>query len=123
MLAHNLAMEGSSNPIPSSSEITFLELFSRKKAQNKAEWLVPLSHQWYKGRKPGLSLSLPCDRQSSTCLSRLASCHLNCLTYSEGNKICPLCSKCHQHQASPKHILDCLGLDWEEIFSTPLFSH
>ncbi|GBL72686.1 hypothetical protein AVEN_127930-2-1, partial [Araneus ventricosus] len=38
--------------------ITFLELFSRKKAQNKAEWLVPPSHHWYKGRKPGVSLSI-----------------------------------------------------------------
>ncbi|GBN37349.1 hypothetical protein AVEN_1202-1 [Araneus ventricosus] len=71
------------------------------KAQNKAEWLVPPSHHWYKGRKPGPSLSLPCDRQSSTCLSRLASCHMNCLTYSEGNKTYPLCPKCQQHQASP----------------------
>ncbi|GBN19373.1 Serine/threonine-protein kinase PINK1, mitochondrial [Araneus ventricosus] len=64
-LANNLAKEASSHPIPSSSETTFLELFSRKKAQNKAEWLVPPSHHWYKGRKPGLSLSLPCDRQSN----------------------------------------------------------
>ncbi|GBM67338.1 hypothetical protein AVEN_97311-1 [Araneus ventricosus] len=101
--------------IPSPNlQITFLELFLRKKAQNKAEWLVPPSHHWYKGRKPGLSLSLPCIRQFST---RLASGHLNCLTYSEGNKIYP---KYQQHQASPKHILDCLGLDWEEIFSSPL---
>ncbi|GBM52129.1 hypothetical protein AVEN_189318-1 [Araneus ventricosus] len=115
--ADNPAKEGSSHPISSSSEITFLELFSWKKAQNKAEWLVPPSHPWYKGRKPELSLSLPCDRQSSTCLSRLAGGHLKCLTYSEGNKICP---KCQQHQASPKHILDCLGLDWEEIYSSPL---
>ncbi|GBL57221.1 hypothetical protein AVEN_186263-1, partial [Araneus ventricosus] len=112
--------DGSSHPNPSSSEITFLELFSRKKGQNKAEWLVPPSHHWYKGRKPVLSLSRPCCRQSSTCLSRLASGHLNCLTYSEGNKIYPLCPKFQQHQASPKHILDCLGLDWKEIYSSPL---
>ncbi|GBN26722.1 hypothetical protein AVEN_177664-1 [Araneus ventricosus] len=103
----------SSHPIPSSSEITFLELFSRKEAQKKTEWLVPPSHHWYKGKKPGLSLSLPCDRQSSTCLSRLVSDHMNCLTYSEGNKIYPLCPKCQQHRASPKHILNCLGHDWE----------
>ncbi|GBM33690.1 hypothetical protein AVEN_54820-1 [Araneus ventricosus] len=63
-LADNLAKEGSSHPIPSSLEITSLELFSREKAQNEAEWLVPPSHHWYKGRKPGLSPSLPCDRQS-----------------------------------------------------------
>ncbi|GBN43429.1 hypothetical protein AVEN_119218-1 [Araneus ventricosus] len=108
-LLNVLKIEGSSHPIPSSSEITFLELFSRKKTQNKAEWLVPPSHHWYKGRKPGLSLSFPCDRQSSTCLSQLASGHLNCLTYSEGNKIYTPCPKCQQHQASPQHILDCLG--------------
>ncbi|GBN82761.1 hypothetical protein AVEN_160489-1 [Araneus ventricosus] len=46
--------------------------------------------------------------------------HLKCLAYPEGSKIYPLCPKCQQHQASPKHILDCLGLDWEEICSSPL---
>ncbi|GBL64282.1 hypothetical protein AVEN_40215-1 [Araneus ventricosus] len=120
-LADNLVKECSSHPIPSSSEITFLEQFSREKAQNKAEWLVPPSHHWYKGRKPGLSLSLLCDRQSSTCLSRLASAHLKCLTNSEGNKIYPLCPKCQQHQATPKHILDCLGLDRVETDSSSFF--
>ncbi|GBN57331.1 hypothetical protein AVEN_115498-1 [Araneus ventricosus] len=104
-LADNLAKEGSSHPIPSSSEITFLELFSPKRAQNKVEWLVPPSHHWYKGRKLGISLSLPCDRQTSICLSGLASGHINCLTYSEGNKIYPLCPKSQRHQASPKHVL------------------
>ncbi|GBN77835.1 hypothetical protein AVEN_191898-1 [Araneus ventricosus] len=58
-LVDNLAKEGSSHPIPSSSEITLLELFSRKKAQNKAEWLVPPSHHWYKGRKPGRIFTNP----------------------------------------------------------------
>ncbi|GBM06445.1 hypothetical protein AVEN_58297-1 [Araneus ventricosus] len=52
-LADNLAKKDLSHSIPSSSEITFLELFSRIKAQNKAEWLVPPSPHWYKGRKPG----------------------------------------------------------------------
>ncbi|GBO45090.1 hypothetical protein AVEN_167986-1 [Araneus ventricosus] len=114
-LADNLAKEGSSHPIPSSSEITFLELFSRKRAQNKAEWLVPPSHHWYKGRKPGLSLM----RQAIQYLS-FTICHLNCLTYSEGNKIYPLCPECQQHQSSPKLILDCLELKCEEIYTSPL---
>ncbi|GBM69092.1 hypothetical protein AVEN_1291-1 [Araneus ventricosus] len=119
-LTYNLAKEDSSHPIPSSSEITFLRLFSGKKAQSKAEWLVPYSHYWYKGRKPGHFLSLPCDRQPSTCLSRLARGHLKFITYSESNKIYPLCPKCLHHQASPKNILNCLGLDWKEIYSSPL---
>ncbi|GBO46482.1 hypothetical protein AVEN_8787-1 [Araneus ventricosus] len=71
--------------------------------------------------QPGHSLSLPSDKQSSTCLSRLARGHLKCLTYSEGNKIYPLCPKCQQHQASPERILDCLGLDRVETDSSPLF--
>ncbi|GBL83502.1 hypothetical protein AVEN_196353-1 [Araneus ventricosus] len=113
-LADNLAKEGSSHPVPSSSEITFLELSSRKKAQKKAEWLVPPSHHWYKGRKPGLFLSL----QYLSLMTHQRP--LKCLTYSEFNKIYPLCPKCQQHQASPKHILDCQGLDWVEIYASPL---
>ncbi|GBN84104.1 hypothetical protein AVEN_113929-1 [Araneus ventricosus] len=58
-LVDNLAKESSSHPIPSSSEITFLELFSRKKAQNEAERLVLPSHHWHKGRKPGRIFTNP----------------------------------------------------------------
>ncbi|GBN98050.1 hypothetical protein AVEN_70646-1 [Araneus ventricosus] len=76
--------------ILSSHPLLFRDYFpgtiSLKKAQNKAEWLVPPSHHWYEGRKPGLSLSLPCHRQSRSCLSRRASGHLNCLTCSEGKR-------------------------------------
>ncbi|GBL97850.1 hypothetical protein AVEN_231995-1 [Araneus ventricosus] len=94
-----------------------ITIFSEK-SSGKDGVVGASSHHWYKGRKPGHSLSFPYDRQSSTCLSRLAS--LKCLAYSEGNKIYPLGPQYQQHQASPKHILDCLGLDWEQIYSSPL---
>ncbi|GFW99924.1 RNase H domain-containing protein [Trichonephila clavipes] len=74
-MADILAKEGLDHPVPSTSELTYLELFSRQMAQNK-EWLKPPFHKWYKGKRPGLSLSLPCDRQSNTCLFLLASGHL-----------------------------------------------
>lgn len=119
-LADNLAKEGSGLSTTSSSELTYLELYSQKNSQIRNEWLVPPAHHWYKGSKPGLPLSLTCDRKSCTSLSRLASGHLRCLVFSGGNKSYPTCPKCHQHQASPAHILDCLGLRWEDIYSSPL---
>ncbi|GFU97401.1 RNase H domain-containing protein [Trichonephila clavipes] len=108
------------HPVPSTSELTYLELFSSQKAQNKEKWLKPPFHKWYKGKIPGLSLSLPCDRQFNTCLSRLASGHFKSLSFSEGNKRYPICPKCQLEQASPQHVLDCLGLDWEDILHNPL---
>ncbi|XP_071044562.1 uncharacterized protein [Parasteatoda tepidariorum] len=119
-LADTLAKKGLDHPVPSTSELTYLELFARQKAQNKQKWLLPPIHYWYKAERPGLSLSLPGDRQTNTCLSRLASGHLKSLTFSANQKIFPLCPKCQQNQASPEHILNCLGLDWNDIHSSPI---
>ncbi|XP_071034143.1 uncharacterized protein [Parasteatoda tepidariorum] len=119
-LADTLAKKGLDHPVPSTSELTYLELFARQKAQNKQKWLLPPIHYWYKAKRPGLSLSLPGDRQTNTCLSRLASGHLKCLTFSANQKVFPLCPKCQQNQASPEHILNCLGLDWNDIHSSPI---
>ncbi|GFS86086.1 ester hydrolase C11orf54 [Trichonephila clavipes] len=74
----------------------------------------------YSGKRPGLSLSLPCDRQSNTHLSRLASGHLRNLTFSGGNKRFPICSKGQLEQASPQLILKCLVPDWGDIRDSPL---
>ena len=115
-----LSREGLEHPVPSTQELTYQELYSKKIAQNKEKLLIPPSHDWYKAKKPGLSLSLPCDRQTNTRLSRLATGHLKSLTYSGGDKSFPLCPKCQKEQASPQHILDCLGLDWEDIYNCPL---
>ncbi|GFW80128.1 hypothetical protein TNCV_460362 [Trichonephila clavipes] len=71
------------------------------------------------GKRPGL----PCDRQSNTCLTRLASGHLINLTFSGGNKRFHIRLECQPEQASPQHILDCLTVEWsmghlisEEVF-------
>nr|XP_042898153.1 uncharacterized protein LOC122269385 [Parasteatoda tepidariorum] len=58
-LADTLAKKGLDHPVPSTSELTYLELFARQKAQNKQKWLLPPIHYWYKAERPGLSLSLP----------------------------------------------------------------
>lgn len=119
-LADKLAREGCNQPIPTSSTLTFQELYSRKKEQIMADWRVPPTHHWYMGRKPGIALALDCDRSSSTALTRLASGHIKCLSFFEGSKRYDSCSKCGVHEASPRHILDCLGLSREDIYATPL---
>ncbi|XP_054713017.1 uncharacterized protein LOC129222530 [Uloborus diversus] len=119
-LADTLAKESLAHPTPFTSELTYLELFSQQKANNKEKWLIPPSHNWYKGKRPGQTLALPCERQTNTLLSRLASGHLKSLTFSGSAKRFPICPKCQQDQASPQHILSCLGLDWNDIFDSPL---
>lgn len=115
-----LANEGWSLPASASGELTYLELFSGMKNINRRIWSVPPTPDWYRSSNPGQSLTLPCDRKTNTCLSRLASGHLKCLTFSQGIKSFPTCPKCHQHQASAEHILSCLGLLLEEIYTSPL---
>lgn len=114
-----LAKEGCSLPASASGELTYLELFSRMKNINRRIWPVPPTHDWYRASNQGQSLTFPCDRKTNTCLSRLASGHLKCLTFPQGIKSFPTSPKCHQHQASAEHILSCLGL-WEEIYTSPL---
>ncbi|XP_055939664.1 uncharacterized protein LOC129969228 [Argiope bruennichi] len=118
-IADRLAKKGSSLATSSSAELTHLELFSQAKFLNKKNWMVPPTHDWYRANKLGQSLNLPCDRKTNTCLSRLASGHLKCLFFSQGEKFYPLSPKCCQHQASAEHIVDCLGFHWGEIYSSP----
>ncbi|GFX68564.1 uncharacterized protein TNCV_1799771 [Trichonephila clavipes] len=86
-------------------------------AQNKDKWLKPPFRKWYKGKRPGVPLYLPCDRQSKTCLSQLPSGPVKSFTFSRGNKRFP---NCQLEQPSLQHILDCLGLVWEDFHDSPL---
>ena len=65
-VADTLAGEELEHPVPSTQELTYQELYLKKIAQNKEKWLITPSHDWYKAKKPGLSLSLPCDWQTNT---------------------------------------------------------
>ncbi|GFY01375.1 uncharacterized protein TNCV_4516391 [Trichonephila clavipes] len=37
----------------------------------------------------------------------------------DGNKVFPTCVRCSACQASPEHILDCLGLSKEDFYEDP----
>lgn len=90
-----------------------------EKAQIMTEWSVPPFHHWYLGNRPVPALILACDRGSATALFRLSSGHLNCLSFCGNQKVFDICTKCHGQQASAEHILDCMGLFRDDIFSNP----
>ncbi|GFX67705.1 hypothetical protein TNCV_3934461 [Trichonephila clavipes] len=50
-----------------------------KKLDFIKEWMKPPTHYWYQGEMHGFSLSISCDRSSSTATARLASGHINSL--------------------------------------------
>ncbi len=42
------------------------------------------------------------------------------MTYIDGNKHFEICTKCSAAQASPDHILSCLGLTRQDLVQAPL---
>lgn len=115
-----LAKEGCSATKNTDYDLTYQEIFSMAKNKNRQAWLSPPAHPWYSRIKPGGSLDLEADRQNQTAVSRLISGHLKCMTFESGTKVYPLCNKCNLQPASPKHILDCLGLTLEDVCASPL---
>ncbi|GFV61314.1 transposable element Tcb2 transposase [Trichonephila clavipes] len=69
-------------------------------------------------KHPGSSFLLKCGRASQTAISRLKNGHIKSLSFCGGRKAFTLCTKCKTQQASPDHILDCLGLSTEDLFSS-----
>lgn len=119
-IADRLAKEGSEENMPTGSSLTHRELYSNEKSRLNTTWKIPPTHQWYTGTTPGALLEINCDRKSHTALARLSTGHLKSLTFEHGTKIFPTCTKCCNHPASPKHILDCVGLTRADLLSDPL---
>ncbi|GFU13729.1 transposable element Tcb1 transposase [Trichonephila clavipes] len=82
--------------------------------------MPPRNHHWYERKHSGSSFLLKCGRASQTALSRLKLGHIESLSFCGGRKTFALCTKCNTQQASPDHILDCLILSREDLFSSPL---
>ncbi|GBN35032.1 hypothetical protein AVEN_88587-1, partial [Araneus ventricosus] len=91
-----------------------------RKNKDLKTWRVPPSHDWYKRSSPGGSIGLACDRADETALFRFVSGHLRSCSFSHGNKVFPVCSKCGVASASPEHILSCLRLSRETFETDPL---
>ncbi|GBM29225.1 hypothetical protein AVEN_115997-1 [Araneus ventricosus] len=118
-IADALAKAGASVP---SAPLTYLELFSRAKSRNKTIWLVPPVQHWFQGSRPGGCLSIDCSRRDQTTLTRFLSGHIRSLTFSDDSKCFETCPKCTAEQATPDHILACLGLSKQDLVSNPLLT-
>ncbi|GFV75269.1 RNase H domain-containing protein [Trichonephila clavipes] len=104
-----------------SSTLTYSEHQSRVKSEALKKWRIPPNHHWHESKYPGSSFLLKCGRVSQTTISRLKSDHIKSLSFGGGMKSFAFCTKCKNQQASPDHILDCLGLSREDPFSSPLW--
>ncbi|GFX99618.1 RNase H domain-containing protein [Trichonephila clavipes] len=113
-----LAKEGCNASPPVSSTLTYSEHQSRVKSEILKEWWTPPSHHWNESKHAGPSFLLKCGRASQTAISRLKSGHIKSLSFCGGRKTFALCIKCKTQQASPDHILNCLGLSREDLFSS-----
>ncbi|GFU16477.1 uncharacterized protein TNCV_836491 [Trichonephila clavipes] len=55
-IADSLAWAGAGETTTPTAPLTYLELFSKHKAKNKAIWMIPPVHPWYQSKCPGGSL-------------------------------------------------------------------
>ncbi|GFW11961.1 MFS-type transporter SLC18B1 [Trichonephila clavipes] len=117
-IADTLAKDGAAQPTRNSSPLIYPELHSTY-INNKQSTIPPALH-WYEAKRPGGSLSLQCSNQEQTIPTRFWSCHLQTLTFMDGNKVLPTCVRCSACQACPEHILDLLGLTKQDLYEDPL---
>ncbi|GFS49998.1 RNase H domain-containing protein [Trichonephila clavipes] len=80
---------------------------------------TPPSHAWYFAKCPGESFRLSSRPLQST-YSRLLSGHTRALRFSNGQKTFPECHWCSSGEASPNHILLCLGFKKDKVLCDPL---
>ncbi|GBO32344.1 hypothetical protein AVEN_51393-1 [Araneus ventricosus] len=105
-----------------SAPLTYLELFFKATSRNKTIWLIPPVHYWYRGSRPGGYLSIDCSRRDQTTLTRFLSGHIRSLTFSDNSKYFEICPKCTAEEATPDHILACLGLYKQDLVPDPLLT-
>ncbi|GFU52247.1 RNase H domain-containing protein [Trichonephila clavipes] len=117
-IADSLAKDGAAQHTMNSAALTYSELHSTY--INSKQTTVPPDNNWYEAKRPAGSLFLQYSRKEQTILTRFRSGHLRTLTFRDGNKVFPTCIMCSACQASPEHILDCLGLSKQDLYEDPL---
>ncbi|GFU06745.1 putative RNA-directed DNA polymerase from transposon BS [Trichonephila clavipes] len=113
-LARTAAVEGV-NP---RGNLTFSEISTISKLELNRQIKTPSSHAWYFAKCPGESFRLRSRPLQSN--SRFLSGHTRALRFSNGQKTLPECYWCSSGEASPNHILLCLGFKKDEGLCDPL---
>nr|GBM38388.1 hypothetical protein AVEN_2529-1 [Araneus ventricosus]GBM38395.1 hypothetical protein AVEN_7966-1 [Araneus ventricosus] len=100
-ISDSLAKEGTTMPQANVEPLTYLQLYSRRKAFVNISWRHPPAHPWYRSEGPGATIHFKGDRKDQTALARLASGHLKTLRFSRGDKKFNICTKCNMIEATP----------------------
>ncbi|GFY17122.1 RNase H domain-containing protein [Trichonephila clavipes] len=88
--ANSLTRAGAGETTTPAAPLTYLELFSKYKAKNKAIWMIPPVHPW----SPGGSLVRGSSRRDQTAPTHFLSGHLMSLTFVDDIKHFEICTKC-----------------------------
>src|SRR5579859_6078111 len=117
--ADQLAKLGTNAQLTSEQPLTASEQKSRRFAQIKKSWKDDVNHHWYVESSPGATIALQLSREEQTALSRMKSGHLRSMRFINGTKHFPQCSHCNGGEASPAHILQCIGLQPDSLYHQP----
>ncbi|GBL84443.1 hypothetical protein AVEN_117204-1 [Araneus ventricosus] len=75
-IADSLTKEGTTMPQGYVERLTYIELYSRRKALVNISWRHPPVHSWYRSEGPGAAIRFKGDRKDQTALAHLSSGHL-----------------------------------------------
>ncbi|GBN58604.1 hypothetical protein AVEN_172031-1 [Araneus ventricosus] len=119
--AERLAKEGTTMPQAYVEPLTYLELYSKRKAFVNISWRYPPAHSWCRSEASGVTIHFKGDRKDQTALARLTSGQLKTLRFSSGDKKFNTCTKCNMIESTPQHLLDCVALVYDDLLKRPDF--
>ncbi|GBN79204.1 hypothetical protein AVEN_75560-1 [Araneus ventricosus] len=118
-IAYSLTKEVTTMPQAYVDPLTYLGLYSRRKAFVNISWRHPPAHSWYRSESPGAAIRFKGDRKDQTALARLSSGQLTPLRFSRGDKKFKICTKCNMIEATPQHLLNCVTLVYDDLLKRP----
>ncbi|GBO45536.1 hypothetical protein AVEN_50041-1 [Araneus ventricosus] len=101
--------------------LTYLELYSRRKAFVNIFWRHPPTHLWYRSEGPDATIHFKGDRKDKTAWAHLYFGHLKALSFSRGDKKFNICTKCNMIEVTQQHLLDCVALVYDDLLKRPDF--
>ncbi|GBM19850.1 hypothetical protein AVEN_174157-1 [Araneus ventricosus] len=99
--------------------LTYLELYSRRKALVNISWRHPPAHSRYLSEGLGAAIHFKGDRKGQTALACLSSGHLKTLRFSRGDQKFNICTKCNMIEATSQHLLDYVALVYDDLLKRP----
>ncbi|UYV84791.1 hypothetical protein LAZ67_X003521 [Cordylochernes scorpioides] len=119
--ADRLAKEGAAGHPDAVNSETYLSArdhINKLKLQLIRNHRDSFHHSWYQAENPKKQ-TLQLNRRESTQLARWKSGHLRPLVYKEGAKSFPMCTRCKTEEATPQHLLNCIGKDKRSLYREP----